>query len=71
MLREKAGSKEYSLYGLFLIRQGREKESMELFKMMKEKKDMKSDSEKNIKQWKQYLNSLSFAKGEEKNGEIK
>ena len=26
MLREKAGSKEYSLYGLFLIRQGREKE---------------------------------------------
>ena len=32
---------------------------------------MKSDSEKNIKQWKQYLNSLSFAKGEEKNGEIK
>ena len=27
MLREKAGSKEYSLYGLFLIRQGREKEA--------------------------------------------
>lgn len=65
MLREKACSKGYSLYGLFLIRQGRVNESVELYQMMKEQKSLKNDfgSKENIKQWKQYLSRLSFAKG--------
>lgn len=73
MLREKAGSKEYSLYGLFLIRQGREKESVELYKLMKNRKDLKSDSDyaKDVEHWKEYLKQLSVLKGEETKYDLK
>ena len=73
MLREKVGSKEYSLYGLFLIRQGREKESVELYKLMKNRKDLKSDSDyaKDVEHWKEYLKQLSVLKGEETKYDLK
>lgn len=73
MLREKAGSKEYSLYGLFLIRQGRKTESVELYKLMKNRKDLKSDSDyaKDIDHWKEYLKQLSVLKGEETKYDLK
>ena len=73
MLREKAGSKEYSLYGLFLIRQGREKESVELYKLMKNRKDLKSDSDyaKDVEHWKEYLKQLSVLKGGETKYDLK
>ena len=73
MLREKAGNKEYSLYGLFLIRQGRETESVELYKLMKNRKDLKSDSDyaKDVEHWKEYLKQLSVLKGEETKYDLK
>ena len=73
MLREKAGRKEDSLDGLFLIRQGREKESVELYKLMKNRKDLKSDSDyaKDVEHWKEYLKQLSVVKGEETKYDLK
>ena len=46
---------------------------MELYKLMKNRKDLKSDSDyaKDVERWKEYLKQLSVLKGEETKYDLK